>query len=289
MALEGVVAAEHLHSFLAGAPQGTLLISGRDLDFFKLLTQNVSCALSSLENDSGLKLHNILHEAEWTNNTAQDRILLSRGTVLEIIHNVKEYIVKEEMELKKIKLREKDLLKIQDIAGRNTPSRQDLLVLSSLISVARNNELNYLPSDILFNSCKLLCPTILKNMPEGKKLLETCTPNITPLFKVLRSMLRYSSVIRDLWHLSTHHFTMLETGIRNYLLGQLLQILRKQKALRKQIFAAAVCDVLPEGGKESLHILVKYQRKVHREAINHRVSRIKREAPDTSNMAFLTV
>ncbi|XP_050727917.1 uncharacterized protein LOC127004358 isoform X2 [Eriocheir sinensis] len=279
LSLKGVAAARHLLSYLVKAPQGILLVPGHSLHFFKALTQNVACAISSLEDDSCFKLYNILQEVEWINSTTQDGTLLTRKTVLEIISNVKRYIVKEERELKKIRLTSNDLLKIRDVTGRNTPTRQDIVILSSLISVARNHELHHLPPDILFNNCVLVCPEIRENMAVDKNLQKTCTPSITPIFKALRSMSQYSSIIRRMWHLSTRHFGMLETGVIHHLLGRLLQTVRMHKQLRKQIYAAAVCGISPEGGKQSLQVLIKYRQEVHREALNLFVSRTKREAP----------
>lgn len=289
VALKGVAAARHLLSFLVKGPQGLMLVPGHSLHFFKSLTQNVACAISSLENDSCLKLHNILQEVEWINSTTQDGTLLSRKTILEIISNLKRYIVKEERELKKIRLSSNDLLEIRDVTGRNTLTRQDIVILSSFISVARNHELHNLPPDILFNNCVLVCPEIQENMAVDKTLQKACTPNITAIFKALRSMSQYSSIIRRMWHLSTRHFGMLETGVIHHLLGRLLQTVRMHKQLRKQIYAAVVCGISPDGGKQSLQMLIKYRQEVYREALKLFVSRTKREAPVASNMMFRTV
>lgn len=287
VALKGVAAARHLLSFLVKAPQGILLVPGHRLHFFKSLTQNVACAISSLQDDSWLELHSILQEVEWINSTTQDGTLLSRKAILEAISNVKRYIVKEERELKKIRLSSNDLVKIRDFTGRNSITRQDIVILSSLISVARNHELLPLPPGILVNNCVLVCPQIREEMAVDKKLQKTCAPNIAPIFEALRSISQYSFILRRAWqHLSTRHFRMLETGVTHHLLGRLLQTVRIDKQLRKQISAAAVCGIAPEEGKQSLQMLVKYRREVQRETLKLLVSRAKREAPLASNRMF---
>lgn len=285
MALRGVAAAQDLLDFLVEAPQGLLFVPEKHTSFFKLLTHNPACAISSLEDDCCLKLPNILHDVEWINGTAQGAF--SRVTIMVMINNVKEYIHKEKMELGKVILSIDDLLMIHEVSRQDALTRQDVLILNSLVSLARNHEVHYLPPDVLLTNCMLVCPEIREAVPSRKKLQKTCAPDISPVFKSLNSMSLLSSIIRSVWHLPTHHLEILEASVIRYFLVRLLQTVRGKKHLRTQIWAAEVCAISPEGGKESFGLLIKYRRELYREAVALLAPRTKRDAPISGKRNFL--
>lgn len=279
LALRGMAAAQDLLSFLTEARPGHFLVPGQSLNFFTLLTQNVDCAILSLEDDSNLKLHEVLDTVKWGNTTILKQYEFPSKTITEIIGNIQRYIVKEELELRKISLDVNDFQMLLDrVRGENAPTRRDLRILNYLIDITNNHELESLHFELSFHNCLLVCPEIQENMPDREKIQKICIPDISTLFEALKSISRYSTIINGMKQLPAHHSQILKAGVVEYLLGQLLRSIRRKEHLRKQIYAAAVCGLSPEGSEESQQMLSIYQRELLRTAAKFIASRTKREA-----------
>ncbi|XP_063865670.1 uncharacterized protein LOC135103410 isoform X1 [Scylla paramamosain] len=280
LALRGVAAAQDLLTFLTEVQPVHFLAPGQNPSFFNLLMQNVDCAIFSLEDNGNLKLHEILDAIKWHNTTVFIQNEFYTDTVTELIGNIQSYLVKEKLELKKVTLDADDLLMIKNMK-RDDSTRRDLLILDYLIDITSNHESENLPSEIFLRNCLLFCPGFQKNFPDKKKMQMSCIPEILTVFKALKTISRYSAIITEMRQLPAHISQMLKAGVVQYLLGQLLRSVSEKGQLRKQVYAAVVCRLSPEGSEEYQQMLLTYRRQLHGTASRFIPSRIKRQASDT--------
>ena len=208
----------------------------------------------------------------------------SSETITEIIDNVQIYMAKEKLGLAKFAFDANDLnIVLSNMMGENTPTRSDLHIIDYLIDITSNHEFERLPLEIIFHNCLLVCPEIQVNMTDREEIRKICIPEISTLFKTLRTISRYSTIIDEINQLPAHNSRMLQAGVVEYLLGQLLRPFWRKVHLRKQLYAAVVCGLSPEGSIESQQMLLTYRRKHRRTASSFIGSRTKREAPVVGN------
>ncbi|XP_045104115.1 uncharacterized protein LOC123499741 isoform X2 [Portunus trituberculatus] len=281
LVLRGVAAAQDLLIFLTEIQPGQFLVPGQNLNFFNLLMQNVDCAILYLENNGNLKLHETLDAIKWHNTTVFIQNELPTDNMTEMIGNIQSYLVQEKLELKKVTLNADDLLLINNLKKVDS-TRRDLLILDYLIDITSNHELENLPSEIFHRNCLLFCPAFHENIRDRKKMQMSCIPEILTVFKAMKTISKYSAIITEMKQLSAHSYQILKAGVVRYLLGQLLRSVSEKKELRKQVYAAVVCRLSPEGSEEYQQMLITYRRELHQNTSRFIHSRIKRQASEAA-------
>ncbi|MPC15418.1 Aggrecan core protein [Portunus trituberculatus] len=281
LVLRGVAAAQDLLIFLTEIQPGQFLVPGQNLNFFNLLMQNVDCAILYLENNGNLKLHETLDAIKWHNTTVFIQNELPTDNMTEMIGNIQSYLVQEKLELKKVTLNADDLLLINNLKKADS-TRRDLLILDYLIDITSNHELENLPSEIFHRNCLLFCPAFHENIRDRKKMQMSCIPEILTVFKAMKTISKYSAIITEMKQLSAHSYQILKAGVVRYLLGQLLRSVSEKKELRKQVYAAVVCRLSPEGSEEYQQMLITYRRELHQNTSRFIHSRIKRQASEAA-------